>query len=46
MSAKQGLTKRQDAKPVPATAVRPPVDVIEEESGITLSADLPGARQG
>ncbi|MCA1851264.1 MAG: Hsp20/alpha crystallin family protein [Beggiatoa sp.] len=42
MSEKQELIEREDAKPVPATAVRPPVDVIEDESGITLSADLPG----
>lgn len=42
MSAKQELTQREGAKPVPATAVRPPVDVVEDESGITLSADLPG----
>lgn len=42
MSEKQELIEREDAKPVPATAVRSPVDVIEDESGITLSADLPG----
>jgi HSP20 family protein len=42
MSEKQELSKREEAKPVPATAVRPPVDVVEDESGITLSADLPG----
>lgn len=42
MSEKQGLSKREETKPVPATAVRPPVDVVEDESGITLSADLPG----
>lgn len=42
MSEKQGLSKREETKPVPATTVRPPVDVVEDESGITLSADLPG----
>ena len=42
MSEKQELSKREEAKPAPATAVRPPVDVVEDESGITLSADLPG----
>jgi HSP20 family protein len=42
MSEKQELIEREDAKPVPATAMRPLVDVIEDESGITLSADLPG----
>jgi HSP20 family protein len=42
MSEKQELSKREEPKPVPATAVRPPVDVVEDESGITLSADLPG----
>jgi HSP20 family protein len=42
MSEKQELIEREEAKPVPATAVRPPVDVVEDESGLTLSADLPG----
>lgn len=42
MSEKQELSEREEAKPVAATAVRPPVDVAEDESGITLSADLPG----
>jgi HSP20 family protein len=42
MSEKQELIERGAAKPVPATAVRPPVDVVEDESDITLSADLPG----
>jgi len=42
MSEKQELIEREAAKSVPATAVRPPVDVVEDESGITLSADLPG----
>jgi len=42
MNEKQELTEREETKPVPATAVRPPVDVVEDESGITLSADLPG----
>ena len=42
MSEKQELSEREEAKPVPATEVRPPIDVVEDESGITLSADLPG----
>jgi HSP20 family protein len=45
MSEKQKLIEREAAKPAPATAVRPPVDVVEDESGITLSADLPGVTQ-
>jgi HSP20 family protein len=45
MSEKQELIEREAAKPAPATAVRPPVDVVEDESGITLSADLPGVTQ-
>jgi hypothetical protein len=32
MSEKQELSKREEAKP--ATAVRPPVDVVEDESGV------------
>ena len=30
---------------VPAPHVIPPVDVFEDESGITLLADLPGVRR-
>jgi HSP20 family protein len=45
MSEKQELIEREETKPAPATAVRPPVDVVEDESGITLSADLPGVTQ-
>ncbi|HNQ03136.1 MAG TPA: Hsp20/alpha crystallin family protein [Thiobacillaceae bacterium] len=31
-----------ESKPHPETALLPPVDVVEDASGITLYADLPG----
>jgi HSP20 family protein len=41
MSEKQELIER-GAKSVPGTTMRPPIDVVEDESDITLLADLPG----
>jgi HSP20 family molecular chaperone IbpA len=40
MNDKQEVTKREDAQPGPA--VLPPVDIVEDEAGIRLIADLPG----
>lgn len=41
MNTMQDVTRRQEADKDLATLV-PPVDVIEDESGITVNADLPG----
>jgi Molecular chaperone (small heat shock protein) len=40
MSKKQEVAKREDTRPGPV--LLPPVDVVEDETGITLRADLPG----
>lgn len=41
MNTMQDVTRRQEPDKDLATLV-PPVDVIEDESGITVNADLPG----
>lgn len=44
MNTKQDITARHNAAEQDTTpALIPPVDVTEDESGITLVADLPGA---
>jgi HSP20 family molecular chaperone IbpA len=44
MDTKQDLVKRDTGEfESQAPVLIPPVDVIEDESGITLTADLPGA---
>jgi HSP20 family molecular chaperone IbpA len=40
MNEKQEVAKREDARVGPA--MLPPVDIVEDETGITLTADLPG----
>ena len=41
--SQQNAVERQDSRPGHnGTALMPPVDVIEDNSGITLYADLPG----
>ena len=42
MSENTSLTKKRSASAASETALLPPVDVIEDASGITLLADLPG----
>lgn len=41
MNMKQDIVKRQ-APGAEVAALIPPVDVVEDEAGITLTADLPG----
>ena len=41
MNAQNVVTRRQEASPGEAFLL-PPVDVVEDEGGITLYADLPG----
>ena len=43
MSNDKELARREGAAAQDAPAMIPPVDVTEDESGITLVADLPGA---
>lgn len=43
MSNDKELARRDDERTVEAPAMIPPVDVTEDDSGITLIADLPGA---
>ncbi len=40
MSEKQEVVKREEAPSGPA--IIPPVDIVEDETGISLTADLPG----
>lgn len=40
MTDKQEVAKREEAQQGPA--VLPPVDIVEDETGIRLTADLPG----
>lgn len=40
MNEKQEVAKREDARV--GSAMLPPVDIVEDETGITLTADLPG----
>ncbi|MGH8593696.1 MAG: Hsp20/alpha crystallin family protein [Gammaproteobacteria bacterium] len=40
MSEQQEVAKREEAQP--GIAIAPPVDVVEDDTGITLTADLPG----
>jgi HSP20 family molecular chaperone IbpA len=40
MSEKQDITKREEIRPTPA--LLPAVDIVEDETGISLTADLPG----
>ncbi|HUL12040.1 MAG TPA: Hsp20/alpha crystallin family protein [Methylococcaceae bacterium] len=40
MSEKQDITKREETRLGPA--MLPPVDIVEDETGISLIADLPG----
>lgn len=42
MSANTAVTQRTNENARPEAALLPPVDVIEDASGITLLADLPG----
>ena len=42
MSDNTNVTKRDNENVRPEAALLPPVDVIEDASGITLLADLPG----
>lgn len=42
MSENTNVTKRENENARPEAALLPPVDVIEDASGITLLADLPG----
>lgn len=42
MSDNTNVTKRTNENARPEAALLPPVDVIEDASGITLLADLPG----
>jgi HSP20 family molecular chaperone IbpA len=41
MSEQEAVTRQQEASPAEAFLL-PPVDVVEDEAGITLYADLPG----
>jgi HSP20 family protein len=43
MSTSQDLTKQESQNQPASAALIPPVDVTEDESGITVIADLPGA---
>ncbi len=40
MSEQQEVAKREETRP--GIAIVPPVDVVEDNTGITLTADLPG----
>jgi HSP20 family molecular chaperone IbpA len=40
MSERQDVAKQEEARP--GSAIAPPVDVVEDNTGITLTADLPG----
>jgi HSP20 family protein len=40
MSDKQDIAKREDVRPAPA--LLPAVDIVEDDTGISLVADLPG----
>lgn len=42
MASNQEVTLQQDRE-LQAPALLPPVDVVEDDSGITLMADMPGA---
>lgn len=42
MQANTNVTKKTEGSTRPEAALLPPVDVIEDASGITLYADLPG----
>jgi HSP20 family protein len=42
MNQNTNVTKKANETPRPEAALLPPVDVIEDSSGITLFADLPG----
>ena len=43
MSNTQDLVKQESQNTANVAALIPPVDVIEDDSGITVTADLPGA---
>jgi HSP20 family protein len=42
MSEKEEVTKREGRLQEAGPAMLPPVDIVEDETGITLIADLPG----
>jgi HSP20 family molecular chaperone IbpA len=46
MSEKQDVTRREttgaQTRSEPETVLRPPVDIFEDDEGITLHADMPG----
>ena len=46
MSEKQDVTSREatgtQARSEPEAVLRPPVDIYEDDEGITLHADMPG----
>jgi HSP20 family protein len=42
MSEKEEITKREGRRQEAGPAMLPPVDIVEDETGITLTADLPG----
>jgi HSP20 family protein len=42
MSEKEEATKREGRRQEAGLAMLPPVDIVEDETGITLTADLPG----
>ncbi len=42
MSENTNVVKKQDEATRPEAALLPPVDVVEDASGITLYADMPG----
>lgn len=43
MNTSQDIVKREPSSPAELPAMAPPVNIVEDEAGITLSADLPGA---
>lgn len=43
MSTTQDIVKREPSSPAERPAMAPPVNIVEDDAGITLSADLPGA---
>lgn len=45
MTQQELATRRNEQQADTRAALRPPVDVIEDEGGITVTADLPGVRR-
>lgn len=43
MTNTQDIVQRDASSPAEVPAMTPPVNIVEDEAGITLTADLPGA---